>query len=80
MSVTVTSGANSESLNVAGQSVGAVRARFATALNIGPGTTATVWGDPVSEDYILEDGETLRFAKTTAEKGFVTVATIFVTA
>lgn len=69
MSVRIQSGANDESLNVAGQTVGDVRTRFGTALNIASDAAATVNDEAVEDDFELADGDRLVFGKQTAEKG-----------
>jgi len=67
--VTVTSGANDASAQLAGQTVGQVRTAFAKALNIPAGAKATVNSKAVSDDYTLRSGDALNFVKATAEKG-----------
>lgn len=67
--VTVISGANEATADLAGQSVASVRAAFATALNIPEGAKPTVDGESVDEGYTLSDGDELNFVKDTAEKG-----------
>ena len=67
--VTVISGANRLSLDVAGDTVGAIRERFGTALNIPDGASAQVNGDSQDDGFELESGDELVFTKTSAEKG-----------
>jgi hypothetical protein len=69
MSVNVSSGANSESLNVGGQTVGEIRSRFATALNISPAAAGQINGETVDDYAVVDDGDRLSFVKETAEKG-----------
>jgi hypothetical protein len=69
MAVKVISGANDESLNVCGSTVGEVRRRFASALNIAAGTTAILDDEIVGDDTVIQDGSKLQFVRSTAEKG-----------
>ena len=50
-------------------SVGEVRDRFADALNIPYGATATVNGIAVEDGQVIVDGEEILFAKPLGEKG-----------
>lgn len=67
--VTVISGANDATAELAGQTVAQVRAQFTKPLSIPAGAKATVNGGSVSETYVLRDGDNLSFTKNTAEKG-----------
>ena len=67
--VTVISGANSNELQLAGQTVGQVRTAFAGALNIAASAVATINGERADADHTLEDGDELRFSKEVAQKG-----------
>lgn len=67
--VTVISGANEATADLAGQSVGEVRRAFGAALNIPDGSKATVNGASASETYTLQSGDELSFVKDTAQKG-----------
>lgn len=69
MSVRLISGANSESLNLNGQTVAAIRERFASAFTISPAAGATINGETADETETVYDGDTLQFVKETAEKG-----------
>lgn len=52
-----------------GLTVGEARSRFAAALNIPDGATATVNGIAVPESQVIVDGEELVFAKPLGQKG-----------
>jgi len=52
-----------------GLSVGEVRAKFAVALNIPDGATASVNGIAVADSQVIVDGEELLFAKPLGQKG-----------
>ena len=67
--VTVISGANEATAELAGQSVAQVRAAFAGPLNIAAGARATVNGQAADEATLLRDGDQINFTKQTAEKG-----------
>lgn len=69
MSVQVSSGGNSATLEVAGSTVAKVRSDFGESLNITAGAKPTVNGKAVPEDYTLRDGDRLSFVTNTAEKG-----------
>ena len=67
--VTIISGANEATSQLAGQTIGAVRAAFAVPLNIGAGHPATVNGRPEPDGYVLRENDRLVFNRNTAEKG-----------
>lgn len=68
--VTVTSGANSNDLDgLAGQTVAQVRQAFAGIFNIASDAVATLNGERVSADQILNEGDELVFSRATAQKG-----------
>jgi len=67
--VTVQSGANENVLQLSGQTVGQVRAAFASALNIAPSAVATINGERADNDHTLAAGDKLVFAKEVARKG-----------
>lgn len=67
--VTVISGANSNELQLDGQTVGQVRSQFGEALNIADSAVATVNGERADSDRTLEAGDTLSFQKEVAKKG-----------
>jgi hypothetical protein len=52
-----------------GLTLGQVRSRFADALNIPDGATATVNGIAVGEEQVIVDGEEVLFAKPLGQKG-----------
>jgi hypothetical protein len=66
---TVSSGIHVEQLPVAGMSVGAIRQRFASRLEIAPGTLAFIAGHPVDEDTVIGEGELVSFMRASGEKG-----------
>lgn len=55
--------------SLAGLSVGEVRERFAAALSIPAGATATINGIAVSDSQKIVNGEELVFAKPLGQKG-----------
>lgn len=55
--------------SLTGKTVAAVRAQFASALNIPSGAVATVNGHTVPESQVIVDGEELVFAKPLGQKG-----------
>ena len=68
--VTVVSGANSNDLEgLAGQTVGAVRAALSSLFNIASDAVATLNGQRVGADQILNEGDELSFSRTVAQKG-----------
>ena len=54
---------------VAGYTVGAVRASLSASYNIASDAIAMIGGNPVGEDYILNQNETLEFMQPAGEKG-----------
>lgn len=64
-------GAMSESLELAGASVGEVFHMLQAPFNIAPGVTALVNGDPVDGEYRLRAGDELEFTRPAGEKGGV---------
>ncbi|MFQ5532502.1 MAG: hypothetical protein ACE5EP_01485 [Candidatus Methylomirabilales bacterium] len=68
--VKVVYGVHSLDVNIAGRSVGDVRAALRQALNIGPRAIPVVDGREVFESYILQAGEVLEFVRLAGEKGF----------
>ncbi|MFQ5846867.1 MAG: hypothetical protein ACE5IQ_04240 [Candidatus Methylomirabilales bacterium] len=67
--VRVIYGVHSLEVNIAGRSVGDVRAALRQALNIGPQAVAVVGGREVVESYLLQAGEVLEFVRLAGEKG-----------
>lgn len=62
-------GVHSLEVNIAGRSVGEVRAQLSQALNIGPRAVAIVDGREISETHVLQNGEVLEFVRLAGEKG-----------
>jgi hypothetical protein len=62
-------GVHSLEVNIAGRSVGEIRAQLSQALNIGPRAIAVVDGREVMESTILQSGEVLEFVRLAGEKG-----------
>ncbi len=62
-------GVHSLEVNIAGRSVGEVRAQLSQALNIGPRAIAVVDGREVAETHILDSGQVLEFVRLAGEKG-----------
>ena len=67
--VRVIYGVHSLDVNIAGRSVGEVRAALRQALNIPPQAVAVVDGRESLESYILQVGEILEFVRLAGEKG-----------
>lgn len=67
--VRVIYGVHSLEVNIAGRSVGEVRAALKQALNIGPQAVAVVDGREILESHILQGGEILEFVRLAGEKG-----------
>lgn len=67
--VRVIYGVHSLEVNIAGRSVGEVRAALKQALNIGPQAVAVVDGREILESHILQEGEILEFVRLAGEKG-----------
>jgi hypothetical protein len=66
---TVSSGIHAEQLPVAGMSVGAIRQRFASRLEITAESLSFIGGHPVGEETIVGEGEVLSFMRAAGEKG-----------
>jgi hypothetical protein len=56
-------------LALAGQSVGALRRSLGPALNLAPAALALVNGQPVSESYTVEPGDSVEFVRQAGQKG-----------
>ena len=67
--VTIISGANEATAQLAGQTVSDVRTAFGAALNIAAQARATVNGRAVENGTVLSEGDRLVFTRDTAEKG-----------
>lgn len=67
--VRVIYGVHSLDANVAGRTVGEIRAALRQALNIGPQAVAVVDGQEVKEGFVLQTGEILEFVRLAGEKG-----------
>lgn len=68
-SVTVTCGASSQVLEVAGKSIAYVRREYASVFNIGRESKAMLNGaEENDESHILEDGDNLEFVKKSGDK------------
>lgn len=67
--VRVIYGVHSLEVNIAGRTVGDVRATLRQALNIGPQAVAIVDGREVLESHILQASEILEFVRLAGEKG-----------
>ena len=67
--VTIISGANELSANVAGQTVSALQSTYTTVLNIPAGAKAQINGRPAGAGDTVKVGDRLVFAAATAEKG-----------
>jgi hypothetical protein len=60
---------NTGHYDVAGSMVKEVAVRLRDVLNVSPLATASVKGQPVSADYVLQDGDHLEFVVRAGEKG-----------
>ncbi len=69
--VRVIYGVHTLEAQVAGRSVGDVRAALSQALNISPEAIAVVGGVEAGGDHILKAGEQLEFVRLAGEKGSV---------
>lgn len=69
--VTVSVGPYVENLPIAGRSVGEVRKRFKTRMDIDDRSQAIADGTEVGADYVLKEGQTLIFIHKSGEKGAV---------
>jgi hypothetical protein len=67
--VRVIYGVHSLDANVAGRTVGEIRAALRQALNIGPQAVAVVDGQEAKESSVLQTGEILEFVRLAGEKG-----------
>jgi hypothetical protein len=68
-SITATSGASSNSFQMAGQTVNHARKLLSPVLNIDPDAAALVNGKEVNGNHILERNDHLEFVKKAGEKG-----------
>lgn len=69
MAVRVVSGASSQNVDLAGKTVGDVRAFMAQALNIADGAQALVTGHSVGDDHVVAEGDQIEFVREAGEKG-----------
>jgi len=67
--VRVIYGVHSLDVNIAGRTVGEIRAALRQALNIGPQAVAVVDGHEVMESFVLQTGGILEFVRLAGEKG-----------
>jgi hypothetical protein len=68
-SATVISGPYMQQLSVAGMTVGQIRERMATRLDIDPRSMAVIDGQDVDDERILRPSECLIFVQRAGEKG-----------
>jgi hypothetical protein len=68
-SALVTNGPYSETLPVAGMTVGEIRMKYSDRLDIDPGSTAIVSGVEVDNNTKIAIGQALMFVKKAGEKG-----------
>jgi hypothetical protein len=66
---TVSSGPYSESLPVAGRTVGEIRTRYRDRFDIAPRGQATLNGSDVGDDAVVRAGQMLAFVHRIGEKG-----------
>ncbi len=69
LSVTALCGANSQTFQLAGQTVGDARQLLGHILNIEPGAAALVNGEEVKAKHVLKRSDHLEFVKKAGEKG-----------
>lgn len=67
--IQVTYGANSQEVDVVGKTVGQIREGMAEALNVPKDATALISGEPVVNDYALQQGDRVEFVRASGEKG-----------
>lgn len=73
-SVDISAGVNDMNLDVAGKTVGDVRTQIGSVLGIDSSYVAEVDGVSVNNSYVLDDGESLEFVKSSGTKGVVDVS------
>ena len=66
---TVISGPYSQTLQVAGMTVGRIRERLATRLDIDPHSLAVIDGQDVTDETVVGAGQLLTFVTRAGEKG-----------
>lgn len=69
--VRVICGVHTLEAQVAGRTVGEVRAALSQALNVSPAAVAVVDGVEVAGGHVLREGEQLEFVRLAGEKGLV---------
>ena len=69
MSVTVESGVNSTTADLAGKTVGDIRAMLRQPLNLDPAATVIINGETHAPDYVAQDGDVIEFVKKSGQKG-----------
>jgi cold shock CspA family protein len=72
-SVDVSAGVNKVTLNLAGQTVSAIKSQLSSILNLGGDEIAKVNGVDIAGDVSLYDGDKVEFVKKSGQKGSVTV-------
>jgi hypothetical protein len=72
-SASVSSGPYAEDLPVAGMTVGEVRKKFASQMDIAPNAQSIINGHPADETDIIKAGECLQFIQHAGEKGVAKV-------
>ena len=65
----IINGVNTLDADLAGKTVGEIRAMLAQALNIDGAANPVANGETVGEDYILRANDELEFVKASGEKG-----------
>lgn len=51
--------------------VGQIRARYREVLQIQDGAVAIIGGEPVGDDYVTKDGDSVEFVKQAGKKGWL---------
>nr|PZN48439.1 MAG: hypothetical protein DIU61_18750 [Bacteroidota bacterium] len=67
--IEVIHGAYNMSLPLAGSKISEIRAEAAEELNIPADAEPSVDGQPVGEDYVVQEGQRITFVKHAGEKG-----------
>ena len=67
--VFISYGIYSERLPVVGESIGRVRELYADRFDLDPESQAVIDGQPVNEDAIIEEGQSVVFVRRAGEKG-----------
>jgi hypothetical protein len=67
--VKVSSGANTQDMELAGKTIAEVKQELKDVLNISDDANAVISGDNVETTYVLQNGDVLEFIKKSGDKG-----------